>query len=98
MRDLWVIPAEKHCTEHPTEKPEALLARILLLASRKGDTVLDPFMGSGTTGVVAKRLRRNFIGIEIDARYYAIAKARIEGSRDETTELNLFSDTLPLME
>jgi modification methylase len=64
---------------HPTQKPEALLSRILLAASNKGDVVLDPFFGSGTTGAVAKRLGRSFIGIERDARYVSAARARIAG-------------------
>ncbi|MGH6838336.1 MAG: site-specific DNA-methyltransferase [Methylocella sp.] len=62
---------------HPTQKPEALLSRILLAASNKGDVVLDPFFGSGTTGAVAKRLGRSFIGIERDASYVSAAAARI---------------------
>jgi modification methylase len=62
---------------HPTQKPEALLARVLLASSRAGDVVLDPFFGTGTTGAVAKRLRRSFIGIERDADYAAAAQARI---------------------
>ncbi|GIV29290.1 MAG: methyltransferase [Bacteroidia bacterium] len=74
MRNLWEINAERHKTKHPTEKPESLLQRIILIASSEGHTVLDPFMGSGTTGVVAKRLKRNFIGIEIDKEYFNIAK------------------------
>jgi site-specific DNA-methyltransferase (adenine-specific) len=78
MKNLWEIPAERHLTEHPTEKPETLLERVLLLGSKIGDTVLDPFMGSGTTGAVAKRLTRNFVGIEIDDNYFSIAKNRIE--------------------
>jgi len=77
MKNLWEINAEKHKTIHPTEKPETLLERIILIASNEGDTVLDPFMGSGTTGVVAKRLNRNFIGFEIDPKYFEIAKNRI---------------------
>lgn len=77
MKNLWEINAEKHKTKHPTEKPEKLLERIILIASREGDTVLDPFMGSGTTGVVAKRLNRNFIGYEIDKEYFEIAERRI---------------------
>src|SRR6202040_3383203 len=60
---------------HPTQKPEALLSRILLAASNKGDVVLDPFFGSGTTGVAAKRLGRSFIGIERDATYASAARA-----------------------
>lgn len=77
MKNLWEINAEKHKTIHPTEKPESLMERIILIASREGQTILDPFMGSGTTGVVAKRLKRNFIGYEIDEKYFEIAKARI---------------------
>jgi len=62
---------------HPTQKPEALLARVLLSSSRPGDVVLDPFHGTGTTGAVATRLGRRFIGIERDAAYAAAAEARI---------------------
>jgi modification methylase len=87
MRSDWFIPL---CTGderlkgrdgkklHPTQKPEALLARVLLSASRPDDLVLDPFCGSGTTGAVAHRLRRRFIGIERDADYAAAARARID--------------------
>jgi modification methylase len=63
---------------HPTQKPEALLARVLLAATRPDDIVLDPFSGSGTTGAVARRLRRRFIGIERDADYAAAAERRID--------------------
>ena len=63
---------------HPTQKPEALLARVLLAASNAGDLVLDPFFGSGTTGAVAKRLGRHFIGTERDETYAAAARARID--------------------
>ncbi len=62
------------------KKPESLLTRILLVGSCEGDWVLDPFMGSGTTGVVAKRLNRNFIGIEIDEHYYTVARRRIQAT------------------
>ena len=86
MRNLWEIPAERHKTPHPTEKPEKLLERIILIGSKEGDTILDPFMGSGTTGVVAKRFNRNFIGIEIDDEYFEIAQKRIERT---LTEQNL---------
>jgi len=85
MRNLWVISAERHKTPHPTEKPEKLLERILLIGSKEGDTILDPFTGSGTTGVVAKRLNRNFIGFEIDDNYFEIAKRRIENTYPENT-------------
>ncbi len=64
---------------HPTQKPEGLLARVMLASSRSGDTVLDPFFGTGTTGAVAKRLGREFIGIERDRDYAAAAQARIAG-------------------
>jgi len=62
---------------HPTQKPEALLARVLLAASNAGDLVLDPFFGSGTTGAVARRLHRSFIGLERDPVYAEAARARI---------------------
>jgi modification methylase len=62
---------------HPTQKPEALLARVILSSSRMGDVVLDPFCGTGTTGAVAKRLGRRFIGIERDETYIQAAERRI---------------------
>ncbi len=62
---------------HPTQKPEALIARVLLSATQAGDVVLDPFFGSGTTGAVAKQLRRSFIGVERDQGYARAAAARI---------------------
>jgi modification methylase len=86
VRSDWLVPL---CTGeerlkggdgkklHPTQKPEALLARVILAASRPDDLVLDPFSGTGTTGAVARRLRRRFIGIERDADYAAAAQARI---------------------
>jgi modification methylase len=85
MRSDWHIPL---CTgeerlkingekAHATQKPEALLHRILRACSNPGDIVLDPFFGTGTTGAVAKRLRRNWIGIEKEIGYVALAEARI---------------------
>jgi modification methylase len=86
MRSDWLFPL---CTGeerlkgddgkklHPTQKPEALLARIILAASRPDDLVLDPFSGTGTTGAVARRLRRRFIGIERAAEYAMAAEERI---------------------
>ena len=62
---------------HPTQKPEALLHRVLLSATRPGDVVLDPFFGTGTTGAAAKRLGRHYIGIERDETYAAVAETRI---------------------
>ena len=103
MRNLWNIKARKHITPHPTEKPEELLERIILIGTKEGDTILDPFMGSGTTGVVAKRYNRNFIGIEINPEYFKWAKDRIEKTE---VKISLFSDfenpakqtKIPLME
>ncbi len=63
---------------HPTQKPEALLYRILLASTNPGDVVLDPFFGSGTTGAVAKKLGRHFIGIERDETYIKVAQKRID--------------------
>ena len=62
---------------HPTQKPESLLSRVLLSTSKPGDVVLDPFFGSGTTGAVAKKLGRRFIGVEREQSYAEIAMERI---------------------
>ena len=78
MRNLWEINAERHKTKHPAEKPETLLSRIIQIGSKPGDYVLDPFMGSGTTGVVAQNMDRHFVGIEADPDYFRIASDRIE--------------------
>ena len=86
MRSDWLIPIcggqerlKKGGTKvHPTQKPEALLYRILLACSNPGDVILDPFFGTGTTGAVAKRLGRHFIGIEREDDYIAAARERIE--------------------
>ena len=64
---------------HPTQKPEALLHRVLMSSTKPGDVVLDPFFGTGTTGAVAKRLGRNFVGIEREQSYIDAATKRIEG-------------------
>lgn len=56
-------------TEHPTQKPEKLLAKLILASSNKGDFIFDPFIGSGTTAVVAKKLGRNYLGIEQNEEY-----------------------------
>jgi modification methylase len=63
---------------HSTQKPEELLKRVILSTTRPGDLVLDPFFGTGTTGAAAKKLKRNFIGIERDAEYTALAQHRID--------------------
>jgi modification methylase len=86
MRSDWLFPL---CTGnerlkdgegrkvHPTQKPEALLHRIMLASSKPGDVILDPFFGTGTTGAVAKRLGRHFVGVEREDDYIAAAKKRI---------------------
>lgn len=77
MRNLWDIRAERHVTAHPTEKPVTLLDRIVRIATNPGDVVVDPFMGSGTTGVVAKELGRSFLGFEISPQFYKMAVKRV---------------------
>jgi modification methylase len=86
MRSDWLLPlctggerlkGEDGKKAHPTQKPEALLFRCIMAASNPGDTILDPFFGTGTTGAVARRLGRRFIGLERDPGYAAIAKKRI---------------------
>ena len=64
-------------TEHPTQKPEKLLAKIILASSNKGDIVFDPFLGSGTTAVVAKKLGRKYVGVEVDEYYCCLAEKRL---------------------
>lgn len=65
-------------TEHPTQKPEKLLAKIILASSKKGHVIFDPFLGSGTTAVVAKKLSRKFVGIELDNKFASLALKRLE--------------------
>lgn len=72
-------------TDHPTQKPEKLLAKIILASTRKGDVILDPFMGSGTTAVTAKKLGRNFIGIEKEREYCCLAMKRLEMAESDNT-------------
>ena len=84
MRNMWQINAQRHKTKHPTEKPEILLERIIAIGSKKGARILDPFMGSGTTGVVAKALGRKFLGIEMDKQYFADAQERIKNTKKIT--------------
>lgn len=82
--DVWNITNVKHNhpekTAHPCQYPESLCERLVAAFSNPNDTILDPFMGSGTTGVACKNLNRHFIGIEKDEKYFEIAKNRIEGS------------------
>jgi modification methylase len=89
MRSDWLFPicsggerekGEDGHKAHPTQKPEALLYRILLACTKPGDVVLDPFFGTGTTGAVAKRLGRRWIGIEREGKYVEVARRRIAAS------------------
>lgn len=92
MRSDWIMPLctgherlknERGDKAHPTQKPEAMLHRVILAASSPGDVILDPFFGTGTTGAVAKRLGRNFVGIERESEYAEIAEKRISKIRTE---------------
>jgi site-specific DNA-methyltransferase (adenine-specific) len=76
----WSMPEN---TDHPTQKPEKLLAKIILASSREGDLVFDPFNGSGTTTVVAKKLGRHYLGIEIDETYCCLAQKRLEIAKSD---------------
>jgi len=89
MRSDWVLPicggaervkGDDGLKAHPTQKPEALLYRILLACTKPGDVVLDPFFGTGTTGAVARRLGRRWIGIERERSYVKVARERIDST------------------
>ncbi|NWG29596.1 MAG: site-specific DNA-methyltransferase [Ignavibacteriaceae bacterium] len=72
---FWSMPEN---TDHPTQKPEKLLAKIILASSKEGELVFDPFLGSGTTAVVAKKLGRKYVGVEVDEYYCCLAEKRLE--------------------
>ena len=87
MRDVWQLPlvqgrerirGKDNRAVHPTQKPEEMLRRIILASSNKGSVVLDPFVGSGTTTFVAKKLGRHWIGIEKDRKYFQVAENRMK--------------------
>ena len=82
MTDVWRLPAiapwEKSCGKHPTQKPLALLVRIILASTGENGWVLDPFAGSSTTGIAANLLGRQYLGIERDEKFAAISKDRRE--------------------
>ncbi|WP_295631114.1 site-specific DNA-methyltransferase [Novosphingobium sp.] len=88
MRSDWVLPIcggperikRNGVKAHPTQKPEALLYRVMLATTNRGDVVLDPFFGTGTTGAVAKRLGRHWIGCEREEAYISVAEERIAGA------------------
>jgi site-specific DNA-methyltransferase (adenine-specific) len=85
---FWSMPEN---TDHPTQKPEKLLAKIILASSNPGDIVLDPFLGSGTTSVVAKKLDRQYVGIEIDNTYCCLAEKRLAAA-DRNRSIQGYSD------
>lgn len=98
MRSDWYLPL---CTgrerikvkgkkAHPTQKPEALLYRVIVSSSNPGDIVLDPFFGTGTTGVVAKKLQRHWIGIENNSKYVKLAQARIDKVNSNSNNPSVF--------
>jgi modification methylase len=98
VRSDWFLPlctgaerlkGDDGAKAHPTQKPEALLARAIMSASNAGDVVLDPFFGTGTTGAVAKKLGRRFIGLERDPSYIAHAERRIAAVQPTPPELLL---------
>ena len=88
MKDVWETsltkPSEKKCGKHPTQKPIALLEKIILASTDEGDLILDPFNGSGTTGIVASRLNRKYIGIEKKKEYLELTIKRKEEICDKS--------------
>lgn len=87
---FWSMPEN---TNHPTQKPEKLIAKLILASSERGDIVLDPFLGSGTTAVVAKKLGRKFCGIEINEEYCLYASKRLLMA-DNDTQIQGYSDNV----
>ena len=87
MKDVWRLPAvakwEKSCGKHPTQKPLALLAQIILASTKKDAIILDPFAGSSTTGIASNVLGRRFIGIEQETEYLKLSKARYEDLQND---------------
>jgi len=72
-------------TDHPTQKPEKLIAKLILASSNKGDMIFDPFLGSGTTSVVAKKLDRNYFGVELNEEYAMLTEKRLEQAENDKT-------------
>lgn len=98
MKDVWTLtapkPEEKTLGKHPTQKPVALLERIILAATDPGDIVLDPFMGSGTTALVCSVLTRHFVGIERDGFYVELSTRRLDSlAFDLAVRMHVFIDT-----
>ena len=93
MRSIWSIPTpkpwEKKFGKHPTQKPMALLERIIHAATKEGDSILDPFTGSSTTGIVAHALNRKFIGIDLEEKYLKLSIQRFEEIVDKMNRKQL---------
>lgn len=91
MTDVWRMPAvakwEKSCGKHPTQKPLGLLARIIMASTKEGDWILDPFNGSGTTGIASSLLGRKYLGIDKEDSFLEISKKRREELDDEEIRL-----------
>lgn len=87
MKDVWRLPAvgnwEKSCGKHPTQKPLALLAQIILASTKKEAVILDPFCGSATTGIASNVLGRNFIGMDKEHKYLQLGQKRYEDLQNE---------------
>lgn len=85
MKDVWETsltkPSEKKCWKHPTQKPIELLEKVIMASTDEGDLILDPFNGSGTTGIVASRLNRKYIGIEREKGYLDLTIRRLENDK-----------------
>lgn len=79
---FWSMPEN---TEHPTQKPEKLIAKLILASSKKNDVVFDPFLGSGTTSVVAKKLGRRYLGVELSEEYACLAEKRLEMAEQDNS-------------
>lgn len=96
MRSVWEISTtpkrEKKFGYHPTQKPKELLYRCILASTNKGDLILDPFMGSGTTGVVAIENGRNFIGIEMNEEYIKLSQKRMNDILNRDEQMNMFEN------
>ena len=95
MRSVWSIPLtpreEKKMGKHPTQKPEELLKRIILSSTNENNLVLDPFCGSGTTGVICKKYNRKFVGIDKEKNFLEIAKKRIENTEQNIEHITFSS-------
>ena len=98
MTDVWQLPAigkwEKSCGKHPTQKPLAVLARLIQASTEPNAWILDPFSGSATTGIAANLLGRNYLGLEKEEEYLTMSKTR----REELEDLNIRTEFLNRLE